>query len=225
VVFGAAIQFESQIPIYQTRLMEFIDVLTHYIPSQEELSANSILCGIASTMISLMSNIIQGLLNAGTTAEIIILTTAFLLIDAVNTPEKINSELEKQSKLQMRMSKFDKNLVGFLIIRTETNLITAVGIVIFFLLGGIDFAILWGVLIFLLSYIPFIGLFLVSIPPAMLALFKYGTAGALLFIPLTVILKIVLESFDETKWLARFMGPTADIDNDEKMESQEKIIC
>jgi AI-2 transport protein TqsA len=52
-----------------------------------------------------------------------------------------------------------------------------------------------------------------------------GTAGALLFIPLTVILKIVLESFDETKWLARFMGPTADIDNDEKMESQEKIIC
>ena len=111
IVVKGAIQFENQIPIYQTRLMEFIDVLTHYIPSQEELSANSILRGIASTMISLMSNIIQGLLNAGTTAGIIILTTAFLLIDAANTPEKINSELEKQSKLQMRMSKFDKNLV------------------------------------------------------------------------------------------------------------------
>ena len=93
VVFGAAIQFENQIPIYQTRLMEFIDVLTHYIPSQEELSANSILRGIASTMISLMSNIIQGLLNAGTTAGIIILTTAFLLIDAANTPEKIKVAL------------------------------------------------------------------------------------------------------------------------------------
>ena len=145
VVFGTAIQFESQIPIYQTRLMEFIDVLTHYIPSQEELSANSILLCIASTMISLMSNIIQRLLNAGTTAGIIILTTAFLLIDAANTPEKINSELEKQSKLQMRINKFEKNLVGFLTIRTETNLITAIGIVIFFLLGGIDFAILWGV--------------------------------------------------------------------------------
>ena len=91
VVFGAAIQFENQIPIYQTRLIEFIDVLTHYIPSQEELSANSILRGIASTMISLMSNIIQGLLNGGPTAGIIILTTAFLLIDAANTLEKINS--------------------------------------------------------------------------------------------------------------------------------------
>ncbi len=165
VVLEAAIQFENQIPIYQTRLMEFIDVLTHYIPSQEEFSANSILRGIASTMISLMSNIIQGFLNAGTTAGIIILTTAFLLIDAANTPEKINSEIETQSKLQMRMSKFDKNLVGFLIIRTETNLITAIGIVIVFLIGRIYFAILWGVLIFLLSYIPFIGLFLAPIPP------------------------------------------------------------
>ena len=62
-------------------------------------------------MISFISNIIQGLLNAGTTAGIIILTTAFLLVDAANTPEKINSELETQSKLQMSMSKFDKNLV------------------------------------------------------------------------------------------------------------------
>ncbi len=52
-----------------------------------------------------------------------------------------------------------------------------------------------------------------------------GTAGALLFIPLTVILKIVLESFDETKWLARFMGPTGDIQDGEKTESKEKIRC
>ena len=154
VVFGATIQFGNQIPIYQTRLIEFINILTHYIPPQEELSANTILRGIASTVIPLMSSIIHGLLNAGTTAGIIILTTAFLLIDATNSPEKINSELETQSKLKMSMSKFDKNLVGFLVIRAETNLITAVGITVALLIGSIDFAILWGVLIFLLSYIP-----------------------------------------------------------------------
>ena len=161
----------------------------------------------------------------------------------------------------MRINKFDKNLVGFLIIRTETNLITAIGIVIFFFLGGIDFAILWGVLIFLFSYIPYIGLVLSSISSIMFSLFKYGpvgalaiivvilvinmlaenvifpslagkglklspgilflsliywnyvlgTAGVLLSIPLTLILKIIFESFDETKWLARLMGPTGDI--------------
>jgi predicted PurR-regulated permease PerM len=52
-----------------------------------------------------------------------------------------------------------------------------------------------------------------------------GTAGALLFIPLTVILKIVLESFDEIKWLARFMGPNGNIEDAEKTANKEKIIC
>ncbi len=33
VVVGAAIRFEHQIPFYQTRLIEYIDILTHYIPS------------------------------------------------------------------------------------------------------------------------------------------------------------------------------------------------
>ena len=163
------------------------------------------------------------------------------------------------------MSKFNKNLVEFFVIKAETNLITSVGITVFLLIGGVDFTILWGVLIFLLSYIPYIGLILTSIPPTMFVLFKYGpigalaiiciivivdmlsenvifpslakkglklspgilflsliywnyvlgTAGMLLSVPLTMILKIVFESFDETEWLAKLMGPTEDIEKDE----------
>jgi len=68
-----------------------------------------------------MESIINGLVNAGTTIGIIILTTAFLLMDAANIPGKMNSELETQSELQLRMSKFVKNLVGFIVIRAETK--------------------------------------------------------------------------------------------------------
>jgi AI-2 transport protein TqsA len=268
MVLKAAIQFGNQIPMYHTNLMGFIDTLTRYIPSkylslQGDFSLNSILRGIVSVMISFMKSAINGLVNAGSTAGVIILTTAFLLIDAASAPEKVESELESQSELQRRMSKFGKSLVGFIVIKAETNLITAVGITIFFLIGRIEFAILWGVLIFLLSYIPYIGLIIAAIPPIMLALFKYGpvgalaiiviiavvdaiaenvvfpslagkglrlspsflflaliywnyvlgTAGVLLSVPLTIILKIILESFEETKWMARLMGPTEDIEN------------
>ena len=130
MVVEAAVTFGNQIPNYQTDLMGFVDAFTRSVPSkyifsQGELSLNSILRGTASVMISLMKSAINGLVNAGTTVGIIILTTAFLLIDAANTPEKINLELEKQSELQMRMSKFGKNLVDFVVIRAETNLITA----------------------------------------------------------------------------------------------------
>jgi len=262
MVVAAAIEFGSQIPIYHDQLTEFINIMTHYLPSSGDLSANSILRSIVSITISLMAGIINGLVNAGTTAGIIILTTGFLLIDTASTPEKINQEIEKQSELQLRLSRFGKKLVKFIFIRAEVNVITAVLITIIFLIGGIDYAILWGVLIFLLSYIPYIGLVIASIPPTMLALFKYGplgalavivvifvvdglaenvlfpslmgkglrlspaflflaliywnfvlgTSGVLLSIPLTMVLKVILESFEETKWLARLMGPPGDLE-------------
>jgi AI-2 transport protein TqsA len=269
MVAKAAIQFGNQIPMYQTNLIGFINTFTlylpsKYLPSQGDFSLNSILRDVVTVTIALMTSIINGLVNAGATAGIVILTTAFLVMDIANTPEKISSELENQSELQMKMHKFGKNLVGFIVIRAETNLIVATAITVVLLLGGIDFAILWGVLIFLLNYIPYLGLILASIPPIMLALFKYGpvgaiaiivvilivsglaenvvfpslagkglklspaflflaliywnyvlgAAGVLISVPLTMVLKIVLESFEETKWLARLMGPTGDVEED-----------
>jgi AI-2 transport protein TqsA len=267
VVVAAAIEFGNQIPIYQTNLNGLINSFTNYFPSQyippkEEFSANSLLRNVATITISLMASVISGLVNAGTTVGIILLTTAFILIDIAETPEKTDEEVKNKSELQARLSIFGKKMVKFIVIRAEVNLITAAGLAIIFLIGGINFAILWGVLIFLLSYVPYIGLVIASIPPIMLALFKYGplgalavvvviavvdglaenvlfpslmgrglrlspaflfisvlywnfvlgVAGVLLSVPLTIILKIVFESFEETKWIARLMGPPGDLE-------------
>jgi predicted PurR-regulated permease PerM len=266
IVLGAAIQFGNQIPIYQDRLIEFVNSLAQYIPSYKGFSVQSTLGSVVSITVSLMVSIINGLVDTGTTAGIIIITAAFLLIDAVNIPEKVNKETEKQSELQLRMKKFGRNILNFIVIRTETSLVTAVGITIFLLIGKIEFAILWGVVIFLLSYIPYIGLVLASVPPAILALFQYGPAGALavlaiimivnvfsenlvfpslagkglslspailfltllywnyvlgragvlLSVPLTMFVKLILESFEETRWIARLMGPVEDLEDSKK---------
>ena len=270
IVLGAAIQFGNQIPVYQDRLIEFVNILAQNIPSYKGFSVQSTLGSVVSITVSLMVSVINGLVDTGTTAGIIIITAAFLLIDAVNIPEKVNKETEKQSELQLRMNKFGRNILNFIVIRTETSLVTAVGITIFLLIGKIDFAILWGVVIFLLSYIPYIGLVLASIPPAILALFQYGPAGALavlaiimivnvfsenlvfpslagkglslspailfltllywnyvlgragalLSVPLTMFVKLILESFEETRWIARLMGPVEDLE-DSKIRVEE----
>lgn len=268
MVVAAAIQFGEQIPSYQTSLNELINALTIYFPSkyvplEGGLSANSVLRNAVSITISFMSSVINGLVNAGTSAGIILLTTSFILIDIVETPEKKDEEeIENKSGFQMRLRLFGKKMVKFIVIRAEVNLIVALGIAIIFLIGGINFAILWGVLIFLLSYVPYIGLVIASIPPIMLALFKYGplgalaviaviavvdglaenvlfpalmgrglrlspaflfisviywnfvlgVAGVLLSVPLTIVLKTIFESFEETKWIARLMGPPGDLE-------------
>lgn len=265
VVVRAAQEFGAQIPVYQAQLTAFFNTLAEYFPSYESSSVQSIARDIVAIIIGLLLNIVNGLVNTSTTVGIIIVTAAFILIDAVNAPEKVNKEIGKQSELRLRLSNFSTKLVKFIVIRAEVNIITALGIALLLFIGGIDYAILWGVLIFLLSYIPYIGLVIAAVPPIMLALFKYGPLGALgviviifavdglaenvlfpsmmgkglqlspaflfiallywnfvlglggvlLSIPLTLVLKILLESYEETKWIARLMGSTENMDSSE----------
>ncbi len=44
--------------------------------------------------------------------------------------------------------------------------------------------------------------------------FVLGAVGVILSIPLTIVLKILLESFEDTKWLARLIGPTDIVENE-----------
>ncbi len=268
VVVGAAVQIGNQLPNYQSRLIEILEELSPHLPSTEELSLQSIIRSIASVAISLTVSILNGLINAGTTVGIIIVTAAFLLLGDAGDQEKA----EEQPILKSRLNKFGKGLVEFIVIRTEVNLVTAIGITVILLIGGIDFAIFWGIMAFFLGYIPYIGLALTAIPPAVFGLLQYGIVGSLAVIiaisivnaltenvifpslagrglklspaivflsllywnyvlgatgmllstPLAMVLKIILESFEETKWLARLMGPDGNGAEGEENERQEK---
>jgi AI-2 transport protein TqsA len=149
-----------------------------------------------------------------------------------------------------------KTAVTYFGIRTRLNLLTGVLIGIALLLLGVDYAILWGLLAFVLSYIPYIGLFTAMIPPTILAFAEYGLTrailvivvalgvnllienileptytgaklrlsptivflsfflwawllgpiGALLSMPITVMILLALDQHESTRWAARLMG-------------------
>lgn len=268
LVVGAAAQIASQFPNYQNQLTAILEKLLPYFPSTVELSLGSILRGITSLAIGLTVSVLNGLINAGTSIGIITVTTVFLLLGAAGAKEKAEPKAEDQSVLESRLRKFGKGLVSFIVIRTEVNLVTAIGITIILLIGGIDFAVFWGILAFFLGYIPYIGLALTTIPPAFFGLVEYGPVGALAVIiaisiinaltenvifpsmagkglklspaivflsllywsyvlgaagmllatPLAMIVKLIMESFEETKWMARLMGPLESAEEDKNGE-------
>jgi predicted PurR-regulated permease PerM len=45
-----------------------------------------------------------------------------------------------------------------------------------------------------------------------------GAAGMLLATPLAMIVKLIMESFEETKWMARLMGPLESAEEDKNGE-------
>ncbi len=62
---------------------------------------------------------------------------------------------------------------------------------------GVDYPLLWGVLAFFLSYIPYIGLLTAMIPPALLALAELGWIQALIVVLAITAMNLAIENVVE----------------------------
>jgi AI-2 transport protein TqsA len=68
----------------------------------------------------------------------------------------------------------------FLLIRTVLGAVSGAAVTAWLWLMGVDFAPFWGVLFFLLNYLPNIGSIIAGIPPTLLAFVQFGPGWALL---------------------------------------------
>jgi len=79
-------------------------------------------------------------------------------------------------------------------LRAIVNLVTGAGVTILLLVLGVDFPLLWGILTFFLSFIPYIGLVLAVAPAVVLALAEFGVTRAVLVIVGVIVINILAEN-------------------------------
>ena len=93
-----------------------------------------------------------------------------------------------------RLVVFGRNVVRQLGLRAIVNLFTGTGVVILLLVLKVDFPVMWGILTFFLSFIPWIGLPLAVTPAVILALAEHGPTTALLVIAGVVVINVLAEN-------------------------------
>lgn len=193
--------------------------------------------------------------NLMTNFLLILLTVAFILAEEVSFADKLTVNPETRSSLDA-IRKFTAAVNQYVAIKTLVSLLTGFAILIWLWVLGVDYFVLWGLLAFLLNFIPTFGSILASIPAVLLALVQLGVGdavlvalgfvfvnfvvgniiepkvmgkgldlsvlvvflslvfwgwvlgpvGMLLSIPLTMTVKIALESIEETQWIATMLG-------------------
>jgi AI-2 transport protein TqsA len=121
-------------------------------------------------------------------------TTFFLLLDAPRLSCRLEDFFGKDSESVRQMSLLTGYVTDFIVVRTETNFIHGLLFGGFLGLIGVHGAILWGVLTFLLGYIPFIGLMIAAIPAIFFAWLQFGVPGALAVIVAVGILNLLVEN-------------------------------
>lgn len=192
ILFASSLlQLSGRMPSYENQLQSVLNSVSTYLP-EAGVSLESILSDIAAFAFRVSGSIVTGALNAGSTIVLIFITTTFLLLDAAGAPEKVQREVEDQPVHLSRFTELSRTVVNYMLLRTETNLVGGIGVAILLFIGGIDFAILWGLLFFIFGYIPYLGFYLAAVPPILLGLFEYGPIGAVgVLVAITVVNMLV----------------------------------
>ena len=93
-----------------------------------------------------------------------------------------------------RLTVFGRSVIRQLGLRAIVNLATATGVVLLLFVLRVDFPLMWGILAFFLSFIPWIGLPLAVAPAVILALAEHGLTNALLVIAGVIVINILAEN-------------------------------
>ena len=136
----------------------------------------------------------------------IVVITCFLLLEIPALPGRMKKITGGDDKLTGQYQEMCNSMIGWIVAKTKTNIVLggAFGAMLYAL--GIDFAIFWGVLAIILSYIPYIGLLIVAVPAVILAWLQLGLWGAAIVIAGICIINAVVENVVFSKFAEKDMN-------------------
>ena len=188
---------------------------------------------------------------------LVLLIVAFLLVELLGIEDKLRHVFRHPELGIEQFRRAAAHVQRYIVVKTGANLLTGLLVALWLAAFRVDFALLWGVCAFMLSYIPTIGTLLLAVPVLAVTLLQYGfgtalvvgvgymlinTAiaalveprvfgqalglsplvvfvsmvcwgwlwgpiGAVLSVPLTVVVKIALAYVEGYEWLSRMLGP------------------
>ena len=125
---------------------------------------------------------------------LILMIVLFLLAEGPALMDRLRASTGTDHPQVERLAFVGQGVVRQFGLRAIVNLVTAIGITVLLLVLGVDFALMWGILAFFLSFVPYFGLVLAVAPAVLLALAEFGLGRALLVIAGVTIINILAEN-------------------------------
>ena len=263
IVGSSVAEFTAALPTYQERLDLLVQKTIAFVA--ERVNGDFSVETLGERLdpgwaMGLVASILNGVGDVLTNTFLIFFTMIFILLEASTIPTKISAAFGKGADEFERPRIFLDNLGRYLGIKTVVSIATGLMIGILTWSIGLDFPLLWGMLAFLLNYVPNIGSIIAAVPAVLMAALQLGAGGAmltaasflgvnllfgniieprlmghgvgisplvvfislvfwgwvfgpvgmLLSVPLTMALKMALESDERTRWIALFLGSERD---------------
>ena len=204
-VIGSSVEsFRQDIPVYSAKLGEMSAAIQQWLAQQgiaidaaqwqNSFDPSAVMRWVGSTLASFG--------NVMTNSVLILLTVIFILAENTSFGDKLRMARGDQNT-QSWLAEFSSSIHGYIAIKSAISAVTGVLIYIWLTILGIDYAVLWGLIAFLLNFVPTVGSFIAAVPAVLLALVQLGLGSAGLTLLGFVVVNFVMGSAIEPRWMGK----------------------
>jgi AI-2 transport protein TqsA len=176
LIFISLESVQSGLPAYVTRLKSLLFELFAWVNSKGvEVNANEMLKNYDfSTLYSLAGYGVNVLVTLMQYGLLIFFLTLFILLEYQFVGQKLSRAMGHMEEVYTSATTIARQVQRYLFVKTIISAATGFIVWFFLSLTGTDFPIVWGLLTFLLNFIPSVGSIVASVPPVFVALLQGG---------------------------------------------------
>ena len=208
VATGTLEGFRDSLPSYQERLVLLTQELADWlegmgVPNSHAAIPDILDPGLAMALVRKLLSNAGGLVAEGL---LVLLVVVFILLDAPGLPAKLKAAFQTTPEADARLQRVLAATNRYMLIKSVTSLATGVAIALWLWYLGLDFVFLWGMLAFLLNFIPFVGSVLMAVPAILLALVQTDLQTTLLVALGYVVVNVAIGNVLEPRIMGKGLG-------------------
>lgn len=159
---------------------------------------------------NMLSSFFNGISELFGNAFLILLYLVFLMMEEATFSRKlavVYSDQEEFQKVNHILGKINKSMGSYFSLKTLVSVITGILSYFALLIIGVEAAVFWSFLIFILNYIPTIGSLIATIFPAVFALFQFGELQSFILVLVVVgIVQLIIGNLVEPKLMGNSLN-------------------
>jgi AI-2 transport protein TqsA len=196
-IFFSVAKLSTELPIY---LAEGSEQATEDVSSATgdttlSIQIEQVTKSIGPVVQGLLTSIMDLLVTFGLALVIFF----FMISAALALPTPSRMGLDPDTPIIGRVTALTEDVRKYMTVLTGVNFLVGVGDIIFLWIMGVDYALLWGLLAWLMGYIPSIGFLIALIPPVLMAYAQYGLQTALIVLVGYILINGGVENFYKPK--------------------------
>lgn len=198
--------FYEQLPHYQQQLARLVEQVYVWMASYgfQMPTRPFNVWGDPRQLMSLVTALIGGIASVVSNLVLVLLIVVFMLFEATGAREKLSRILLRESL--DRVAGAAREVNKYLLVKTATSLATGILAGVWCAVWDVDLPLLWGLLAFLLNFIPTVGSIIAAVPPMLLGLLQHGLGPSMAVAAGYLVVNFTIGNFLEPRILGRALG-------------------